>query len=160
MIRHLLTFIIISAFLSSCGNAGNTDALSKTEQGDQGTKVAFSSLIENPDNYIDKNIIVEGKVVHVCTHSGKKLFIVGDNPDIRLFIAAGEDMPKFPMELLGNEVVVEGTITKIADDEPVDGTHEGAAGKTTDENCETETAVAGQSSLANIVMEYKKHSVK
>ncbi len=160
MIRHLLSFIIISAFLSSCGIAGNKDASSKTEQGDQGTKVAFSSLIENPDNYIDKNVIVEGKVVHVCTHSGKKLFIVGDNPDIRLFISAGEDMPKFPMDLLGSEVVVEGTITKIAGGEPVGGTHEGAAGKVTDENCETETAVAGQSSLANIVMEYKKHSVK
>ena len=160
MIRHLLSFIIISAFLSSCGNACNKDASSVNESVDQGTKVVFSSLIENPDNYIDKNIIVEGKVVHVCTHSGKKLFIVGDNPDIRLFIAAGEDMPKFPMDLLGSEVVVEGIITKIAGSEPVAKTHEGTTGPVSDENCETETAVAGQSSLANIVMEYKKHSVK
>ena len=159
MIRHLFSFIIISAFLSSCGNTCNKDASSVTGQGDQGTKVEFSSLIENPDNYIAKNIIVEGKVVHVCTHSGKKLFIVGDNPDIRLFIAAGEDMPKFPMELLGSEVIVEGTITKIAGSEPTK-THEGTTGPVSDENCETETAVAGQSSLANIVMEYKKHSVK
>ena len=39
----------------------------------------------------------------------KKMFIVGENPDVRLFIAAGENMPKFPMELLGSEVIVEGT---------------------------------------------------
>ena len=76
-------------------------------------KVEFASLVENPDSYVGKNIVVEGKVVHVCTESGKKLFIVGENPDISLFIAAGENMPKFPLELLGSQVIVEGTITKV-----------------------------------------------
>ena len=42
------------------------------------SRVEFASLIANPENYVGKNIIVEGKVVHVCTETGKKMFIVGE----------------------------------------------------------------------------------
>jgi hypothetical protein len=166
MIRKVFSLFLIVVLFSSCGNTGSKNTTSEA------TKVEFESLVENPDNYLNKNIIVEGKVVHVCTMSGKKLFIVGENPDIRLFIAAGDDMPKFPMELLGSEVVVEGTITKVGG-EPEMGTgekhpggmevasvSEGSSNSAAGDSCETETALAKQSSLANIVMEYKSHSVK
>lgn len=158
MIRRILSFVVIAAVLSSCGTTGNKEA-AKTE-GTDAVKVEFASLVENPNNFVGKNIVVEGKVVHVCTHSGKKLFIVGENPDVRLFIAAGEDMPKFPMELLGSNVVVEGLITKTA---PVVAEAAPAAASkpaATDEACETEAALAKQVSLKDIVMEYKSHAVK
>jgi len=171
MFRTIFSLVIIVAILSSCANSGSKEAASKAEGSDNSTKVEFASLIENPDNYINKNIIVEGKVVHVCTMSGKKLFIVGNNPDVRLFIAAGEDMPKFPMELLGSEVVVEGMITRVAgaamgEGEAMMGSGEGMHAMEGIDNampadsCETETALAAQSALADIVMEYKSHSVK
>jgi len=175
MIRHLFSFVIIASLLSSCSSSGNKEASSKSEGTHESVKVEFASLIENPDNYIDKNIIVEGKVVHVCTMSGKKLFIVGENPDVRLFISAGEDMPKFPMELLGSEVIVEGMVTKVGG--PAMGTGEdhkgmamgqgngmhameGTGEKINADSCETETVLATQLALTDIVMEYKSHSVK
>ena len=171
MIRRIISFLIIAAVLSSCGNSDTKENLSQTEGSDSSAKVEFASLVENPDYYMDKNIIVEGKVVHVCTMSGKKLFIVGDDPDVRLFIAAGEDMPKFPMELLGSEVVVEGKITKVAG--PAMGEGEGMMGggegihamesginTMQSDTCETETALAVQVALADVVMEYKSHTVK
>jgi len=127
-------------------------------------------LVAKPDSYVGKNIVVEGKVVHVCTESGKKLFIVGENPDIRLFISAGENMPKFPMELLGSQIVVEGTITKVGGPAMAmaESQHKGMeatapssnASPAKGDSCETETALAGQPSLANIIMEYKSHTVK
>jgi len=171
MIRRIFSFVIIAAVLASCGNTGKKETSSSTEGSESGAMVEFASLIENPDNYIGKNITVEGKVVHVCTHSGKKLFIVGENPDVRLFISAGEDMPKFPMELLGSEVVVEGLITKAGGPAMAsaemheaggEGMHaaEGAGKPAVSDTCETETALAAQTSLADIVMEYKSHSVK
>lgn len=171
MIKRIFSFVIIAAVISSCGNAGKKEVSSKTEGSENAVKVEFASLVENPDNYVGKNIIVEGKVVHVCTQSGKKLFIVGKNPDISLFIAAGENMPKFPMELLGSEVVVEGLITKAggitmaanetqAKSVEVTQQTEGAVKTMSGDSCETETKLAAQPSLANIVMEYKSHSVK
>jgi hypothetical protein len=156
MIKRILSFVIIAAVISSCGNSGKKEVSSKAEGSENSVKVEFASLIENPDSYVGKNIVVEGKVVHVCTVSGKKMFIVGENPDVRLFVAAGENISKFPMELLGSEVTVEGLITKAGG--PV--MDEGGAKKMAGDSCETETALAAQVSLADIVMEYKSHTVK
>jgi len=166
MIKRIFSFVIIAALVASCGNGSQKETSSKAEAG---AKVEFASLVENPDSYVGKNITVEGKVIHVCTQSGKKLFIVGANPDISLFIAAGEDMPKFPMELMGSTVAVEGVITKVGGAEVASaeaattGTavakHEGekmAAG----DSCVTEKNLSVQASLSNIVMEYKSHVVK
>jgi len=161
MIKRIFSFVLIAALISSCGNTG------KKEVAGNATKVEFAALVENPDSFVGKNIIVEGKVVHVCTESGKKLFIVGENPDVRLFISAGENMPKFPLDLLGSEVTVEGTITKTggAPEMGAGENHaammaEGGAKPMAADTCETETALAKQSTLANIVMDYKSHSVK
>jgi hypothetical protein len=165
MIRRFLSLLIFTALVSSCGNSGKT---TENVADLNGAKVEFASLIGNPGDYIGKDIAVEGKVVHVCTHSGKKLFIVGENPDVRLFIQAGENMPKFPMDLLGSTVVVEGTLTKVGGPAATEGTaqhtggemgmkHENAPAADT---CETATAMASQVALADVMMEYKTHIVK
>ncbi len=167
MIKRIFSFVIIAAIVASCGTKSQKETASTTEAA---AKVEFASLVENPDNYVGKSIIVEGKVVHVCTHSGKKLFIVGENPDITLFIAAGEDMPKFPLELMGSTVAVEGVITKTGGTEvaaaeaTATGTavakHAEGATMAASDSCVTEKALSAQASLSNIVMEYKSHVVK
>jgi len=103
MIRKILSLAITVILVSSCGN--------KTG-GDKSVKVEFASLIENPSNYIGKNIKVEGKVVEVCPHTGKEMFIVGNNPDIMLKVASGENSPKFPADLVGSKISVEGRLEK------------------------------------------------
>lgn len=166
MIKRIFSFVIIAALVASCGSGSQKEASSNAEAG---TKVEFASLVENPDSYVGKNIIVEGKVIHVCTESGKKLFIVGENPDISLFIAAGENMPKFPMELLGTTVAVEGVITKVGGAEMATAEAKaagmepmkmGAGEKMGGDSCVTEKNLAAQASLSNIIMEYKSHVVK
>jgi hypothetical protein len=162
MIRKIFSMLFIVAVLSSCGNSGKKDASSV----DEGTavKVEFTSLIENPESYVNKNMIIQGKVVHVCPHTGKKMFIVGDNPDIKLYIEAGEESAKFPMELLGSVISVEGKLTKMVTPEKPAGDmamETGSKGITaTGEACETEAAVAAQPVLADLVLTYKTHEVK
>ena len=162
MIRRFLSFAIVAALLSSCGNTGKKEVTSKAESGSEGAgKVEFASLIDNPGAFVGKTISVEGKVVHVCTHSGKKLFITGENPDIRLYIEAGEEMPKFPLELLGSEIVVEGTITQASATAMAEGMQAGesAAQPAPADTCITEKALAGQPVLADLMMIYNKHTV-
>lgn len=161
MIKRILSLISVAVLLSSCGNTGKKQT-SETESAGNTAKVEFASLLANPDDYVGKNIKVEGKVVHVCMETGKKLFIVGENPDVRLYIQAGETMPKFPMELMGSTVEVEGVITK-----PMAAAMPAEQGKMKVEGdtamtpaCETETALMGQTALADVVMEYKSHTVK
>lgn len=175
MFKRILSLAIVALTISSCGNKTNKE-VSTT---DQVMDVQFASLVDNPGNYIDKNIKVEGKVVHVCTESGKKLFISGENPDIMLYVAAGENNPKFPMELLGTKVSVEGRLTRVVTaekpvEEPVKMAMTTPAGcpfagkegapcadstaKTAAE-CETEAALAKQVVLADLMMIYNKHTL-
>ncbi len=169
MIRKLFSLFVVISIITSCGNSGKKQVSSNAEENTKASKVEFSSLIENPGNYLGKAISVEGKVVHVCTHSGKKLFITGENPDVRLYIQAGEEMPKFPMELLGSEIVVEGTLTQISPTAMAEGegiqTGEGMkegeeAGKAVGaDTCETAKAMAAQPVLSDLMMIYNKHTV-
>jgi hypothetical protein len=156
MIKRFFALMMIAAVVSSCGNTGKKVETDKVAA--EGIEIVqFDSLVAHTDNYVGKNIIVEGKVVHVCTESGKKLFIIGTNPDIRLYIQAGENMAKFPLELLGNQVVVEGTISKVGGEKMAMAEGEKMKdGKL----CETETALAAQTSLTDVVMDYKSHSLK
>jgi len=172
MIKKFLPIVFAALILSACGNKSGKEAADKTSEA---VKVEFASLVSNPSDYVDKNISVEGKVVHVCMHTGKKMFIVGENPDIRLFISAGENVPKFPLELVGSQITVEGHLERvITASTPAEGTmvasleaaagndtlkKESAGAAKTGEACETEAAVAQQSALADLMMVYNKHEV-
>lgn len=162
MIKRLSALVFIAAILASCGNTGKKEASTAAPAGGP-VKVEFAALAANPGEYVGKSILVQGKVVHVCMESGKKLFIVGDNPDVRLYIQAGENMPKFPLDLMGSTVEVEGTITRPMAAAMATGhkemAMEGKPAAGTD-SCETEKALSGQSALADVMMEYKSHTVK
>jgi hypothetical protein len=168
MVRKIFSFFLVSSILVSCGNAGKKEASVNKSAAGPADKVEFTALVENPDNFIGKTISVDGKVVHVCTETGKKMFIVGKDPNVRLYVAAGENISKFPMELLGSEITVEGVITRVGGNKDKmgetggEGTnkHEEGMKKMNGDNCETETALAEQPSLSNIIMEYKTHKVK
>ena len=160
----------MAAVVVSCGS--NTEKKTDAAAEEAAQQVEFASLIEDPAAYLDKEITLDGNVVHVCKHSGKKMFIVGENPDIRLYISAGEEVPKFPMELLGSTVSVTGLLAKVEAGEKIgQGAGEGehseeaktetmAAAGTADEDCETEAAVAAQPVLADYVLHYVSHKEK
>jgi hypothetical protein len=175
MIKKILSLAVAVLLIASCGNKSGKETTSSSKA----ENVKFAALIENPGNYIDKDIIVEGKVVHVCPHTGKKMFIVGDNPDVMLYISAGENAPKFPMDLLGNTIAVEGHISRVVTAEKPAGemmkplmetaaccdssAKSGEAcvdsSKMTAAECETESALAKQTALADLMMIYNKHTL-
>lgn len=157
MTRLVLTTLIVLFISASCGNTSDTKVTKNSNEATVSNSVAFASLAGDPESFVGKTITVEGKVVHVCMHSGKKMFITGENPDLRLYIEAGENMPKFPMELLGSEVSVEGTIAHVA----AAGTEsqEMHAGELASDTCETEKALALQPALSGLKMVYSKHEV-
>jgi hypothetical protein len=175
MIKRVFLFPIIALIISSCGNTGKKEVSSKSDGSPEAVKVEFATLISDPSVYIGKNISVEGKVVHVCTMSGKKLFITGENPDVRLYVQAGEEMPKFPMELLGSEIVVEGTLTQVpatgmAEEGAMNSGEgmkesegmnagEGMAKAAGTDTCVTEKALASQPVLSDLMMIYNKHTL-
>lgn len=169
MLKKLFPLFLVLGLVSSCGNSTKKEASSKNAGTTGPVKVEFASLIQNPGEYVGKAISVEGKVVHVCTESGKKIFITGSDPDVRLYVQAGENMPKFPMELLGSEIIVEGTLTQPAGAAAAEASEmlPGGQMKTCEmkcmvagaDTCETEKALAAQPVLADLMMVYNKHTV-
>ncbi len=153
--KRILGLAIIVALFAACGNTAGDK--STADEGNSSEQVTFASITEDPGQYLNKEITLEGKVVHVCMHSGKKMYIVGEDPDIRLFISAGEEVPKFPMELLGSEISVTGVFQKIEAGADMEKEHENAE---EGEECETEAAIAQQPVLADMMLNYKAHSVK
>jgi hypothetical protein len=180
MIRKIISIVCAGLLITSCGNkSGKATTASLNAE-----NVQFTALVENPGNYVDKDIIVTGKVVHVCPHTGKKMFIVGDNPDVMLYITAGDNVPKFPMDLQGSTISVEGHISRAVNTEMTAEKMSGekmmnadmGAGACSDTcekagesvagsaqiasaECETEAALAKQPALADLMMVYNKHTL-
>lgn len=190
MIKKLFSLAIIVVMFAACGNVDKENNDKQADAKMEVVSATFASLIENPTEYLDKNISLDGKVIHVCEHSGKKMFIVGEDPDIRLVVTAGEEVPEFSMELLGSEITVTGLLAKVeagvekkheekAEGEHAEGDHDqgdaegdhehgdaegdhehGDDTEESEELCETEAAVEAQVALKEFVLQYKKHTVK
>jgi hypothetical protein len=65
---------------------------------------------------VGKEVEISGMVVHVCKHGGKKMFIVGDDPEKRVKITASEKVSVFEPELEGSVVLVQGVIEPIEEE--------------------------------------------
>jgi hypothetical protein len=69
---------------------------------------------------VGKDVEVKGMVVHVCKHGGKKMFIIGEDPEMRVKIDASDKVSFFKPELEGSTVVLTGTIQPIVEEEVPD----------------------------------------
>jgi hypothetical protein len=81
------------------------------------TELSIAEFNASPDDYVDKALQVSGAVDHVCHHGGKKMFIMGDDPEQRMKIDAGEAVGSFPQELVGSDVEAQGVVRVLKVDE-------------------------------------------
>ena len=68
-------------------------------------------------NNVGKEVEIQGMVVHVCKHGGKKLFIIGEDPEKRVKITTSDKVNVFVPELEGSTIMVKGIIEPIAEEE-------------------------------------------
>lgn len=116
MIKKVLGIVAISAVLFACGNKEQ-----KKEEGaccdKSKTVLTVDSLLNNMENFIDKDILVEGTVNHVCSHGGKRMFIFGANDEVALKITPNDEIGVFEKELEGSHVLVTGILKELRIDE-------------------------------------------
>jgi hypothetical protein len=65
---------------------------------------------------VGKEVEIKGLVVHVCKHGGKKMFILGEDPEKRVKITVSEKVSVFEPELEGSIVMVKGIIEPIEEE--------------------------------------------
>jgi hypothetical protein len=77
------------------------------------TTTKIATLLENPDDYVGKEVRVEGKVVAVCEKMGCWMEIVGESPTEKIKAKVEDGVIVFPKEAIGRPAVVEGEMQKF-----------------------------------------------
>lgn len=113
------TLIAMSLLLLIVGCSGdnNTDQVAEdvhAQAADSSVPLTIAEFNAKGEEYEGKLVEVVGIVDHVCKHSGKRMFIRGDNPEDRVKIEAG-DVGTFDIALEGSKVTVlaTGTVMKM-----------------------------------------------
>lgn len=110
--------LVAATLLWACGGQGTAQQEETTAQQEEivavePTVLTLAEFKEKAPEFVGQEIILEGDVIHVCKHGGKKMFITADDPDVRIKITAGEEMPAFDTNLEGNHVKVLGIVEAI-----------------------------------------------
>lgn len=75
-------------------------------------KTLISDILENPDAFVGKTVLVEGEISEVCAMAGCWMKLKSDKVgDIRIKVKDGEIV--FPVEAKGSTALVEGTVYAI-----------------------------------------------
>ncbi len=98
--------ILFTAILVSC-SGGKT----------QDSTVTVDDLFANPDSFIDQTVVVEGTCTHVCSRTGMKLFIEGENSEQSLRVESNSTLGKFDAESVDKKVRIEGKFVEERIDE-------------------------------------------
>ncbi|MFO8087501.1 MAG: hypothetical protein R6T91_06805 [Bacteroidales bacterium] len=76
-----------------------------------------NEILEQGNDFVGKEVVVEGTIAHVCAHGGQRMFIMDDDPDKRLRVTPGEDVSAFKQEDEGSTVVIRGILNEKRLDE-------------------------------------------
>lgn len=118
MIKYFLAITAICMATWSCGGDASQKVNNNNELASIENSKPTSNLITIGEfdtkaaDFVDKEVVVEGIVDHVCKHGGKKLFLVSDEGDLHV-----ESDERFDENLKGSEVIVNGIVREFRVDE-------------------------------------------
>lgn len=111
MVKKLFLMAILAAFFVSCGNNA------KENKNEEKEAMKVADFLKKQSELVGKDILIEGTVTHTCEHGGKKLFIMGKDPEKTVKVTAGEGVAKFDKELEGSMIKIKGTVEELKVDE-------------------------------------------
>jgi hypothetical protein len=76
-------------------------------------KTNISDILSNPEDYLDKTVLVEGEVLDVCPKMGCWMEIKSDVEGEKIKVKVKDGEMVFPEEAKGKDALVEGKVYKI-----------------------------------------------
>jgi hypothetical protein len=101
MINRIVILVFILVVFLAC-NSKNQNATYDVLTVNQLMDIAIKS--------IDHEVMVSGMVNHVCSHSGRRCFIVDSTGDFTIRVEAAGSIEKFDKELIGSTIKVRGIL--------------------------------------------------
>jgi hypothetical protein len=111
-----ISFILVSAGTLFAQDSKKSMQMTATSEAKVVT-VAPEKFQEYAAENVGKEVEIKGMVIHVCKHGGKKMFLIGEDPDFRVKIDASDKVSVFNPELEGSTVDVKGIIQPIEEEE-------------------------------------------
>jgi len=116
-----LILIISILYVSNCyNNVSETDLLNKANpEGKYGKGISLmvkneiDSLLNIPNQYLGKDVLVSGEIAEVCPMRGCWIDIKGINTDSHIRIKVTDGQIVFPLSAKGKYVDVQGKFTKL-----------------------------------------------
>lgn len=108
MTKRLFPLLIVILFAAAACNHDAKDAAGKPKN--DTTLLSVLTFEKQADSCIDKPVIIEGTVLHLCKHGGKRMFLVDGTDSIRVEITTGPKIAKFDDALVGSRLRVFGTL--------------------------------------------------
>lgn len=115
MKQFFLSIALTALFLSGFTQAGEDLKLGSEITLKETTKI--SSILENPESFLGKRVLVEAEILEVCTHAGCWMEIKSDDGNGKLKVKVKDGDIVFPVEAAGKTALVEGELYKMVFDE-------------------------------------------
>ncbi len=112
--KNIILLSLMGLFLFSCGA---TTAPEETKDNSFAEVFTPANFTEKAGEFVGKEVKVQGIIDHVCSHGGKKMFLVDTESDGRIRINTGENMAAFKSEWEGSVVVATGIVDEFVIDE-------------------------------------------
>ena len=149
---NLLLLVTISlVFFASCTNNKKT-----ADNDAELTPATVDEILAMAEQEAENVVVVEGVCTHICSHGGKKLFLMGDDDSKTIRVESTDALGAFKSECVNSLIRVKGKLKEERIDEAylvkweseiAEGTAEehGEDG----EVCETELQAQGQDSISS-----------
>ncbi len=111
MKKIIILFLLLSITLSGISFAGQGKKYGKELTLKDTTKI--SEILQNPEGFVGKRVLVNGLVVGVCAKRGCWLDIAGDKPYQKIKVKVEDGEMVFPLTAKGNHAVAEGEVEKF-----------------------------------------------
>lgn len=122
MQKYLIMFVMLIVAVS------NLSAKDVKKYGKEITlkeKVKVSKILEAPQNYVGKKVLIEGTVLNVCDKRGCWIELASDKEFESIRVKVEDGVIVFPMEAKGQKALVEGEVVSFtveADESDCGGT--------------------------------------
>ncbi len=103
-IKIVLMLLFVSSFSFAKESKKYGKEITLTE------KTQISKILENPEAFVGKKVLVEGTVVGVCAKRGCWISLAGDKEYESIKVKVNDGEIVFPMEAKGKKALVEGEV--------------------------------------------------
>ncbi len=118
MSKKLILFLCVGIFLVACNSTSTQNNAEQSEiKNSKIVQVEIADLISNTKQFAENKIEVTALVNHVCSHGGKKLFLIDKATEETIKVIPGENVAAFNSDLVGHQVKIIGTIDQLIIDE-------------------------------------------